>query len=154
MTSMNIHFETQKFSRTRIAELIDGLSVERLNRIPDGLDHNIIWTIGHILASQQFFMYKRTRLPFTIDAELIMKYRSGTKASSDVSKEEIEYLVAQLPKTWIDIQHDYEKGMFKQFDAFTSKRGVPIATIEDAIAFHTFHEGVHLGWIWMIRKLI
>ncbi len=151
---MKIHFDTLKFSRTRITELIDGLSVEQLNKIPEGLKSNIIWNVGHVLASQQLFMYKRTGLPFTIKPEITEKFKSGTEAKTDVTKEEVDYMKSILFTTLEKVQNDYNSREFKQFDAFVTKRGVEINTVESAIAFHTFHEGVHLGWIWTMRKLV
>ena len=146
--------DTLQFSRTRISELIDGLTVTQLNEIPKGINTNIIWNVGHILVSQQSFMYKRTGLPFTIKTDIIEKFKSGTKAETDISKEEIEYLKSILFEVLEQIKNDYNNNKFKQFDSFTTKRGVEINTIEDAMSFHTFHEGVHLGWIWTIRRLV
>lgn len=154
ITTMKIHFDTLKFSRTRLTELIENLTVEQLNKIPDGLKTNIIWNIGHLLASQQLFMYKRTGLPFTIKTEIIEKYKSGTHARTDVSEKEIEYLKSVLFDALTQIRSDFDNGKFKEFDSFVTKRGVEINTISDALSFHTFHEGVHLGWIWTIRKLV
>jgi DinB superfamily len=154
MEKLKIHFETLQFSRTRITELLEGLSVEQLNKIPEGLNTNIIWNVGHILVSQQLFMYKRTGLPFTVNAEIISKFKSGTEVKTDVTQEEIEYIISILFKTLEQVKIDFRKDKFKQFDTFKTKRGVEIKTIEDAINFHTFHEGVHLGWIWTIQKLV
>lgn len=154
MEKLKIHFDTLQFSRTRISELLEGLTVNQLNKIPEGLNTNIIWNVGHILVSQQLFMYKRTGLPFTVNADIISKFKSGTEVKTDVTQERIDYLKSVLFKTLNQIQTDYINEEFKQFDAFVTKRGVKINTVEDAINFHTFHEGVHLGWIWTIRKLI
>lgn len=151
---MKILFDTLNFSRTRITELTDGLTVEQLNTIPKGLNTNIVWNMGHILASQQLFMYKRTGLPFTIKTDVIEKFKSGTQAKTDATTEEIEYLKSVLFEVLEQVQSDFDNGKFKQFDSFVTKRGVEINTIKDALSFHTFHEGVHLGWIWTIRKLV
>jgi DinB superfamily len=151
---MKIILDTQKFSRTRITELMEGLTVEQLNKIPKGLNTNIIWNVGHIIASQQLFMYKRTGLPFTVNADIIEKFKSGTLVKTTITQEEIDYLKSILFKTFEQVKTDYMNGKFKQFDAFITKRGVEINTVEDALSFHTFHEGVHLGWIWTIRKLV
>jgi len=151
---MKIHFNTQSFSRTRITELIENLTDEQLNKIPNGLNTSIIWNVGHILTTQQLFMYKRTGLPFTIKMEIIDKFKSGTKADNKVSKEDIAYLKSILFTTLKQVKSDYNNEKFKQFESFTTKRGVAINSIENAIAFHTFHEGVHLGWIWIMRKLV
>ncbi len=154
MKPMKIHFDTLQFSRTRITELIEGLTDKQLTTIPTGLKTNIIWNIGHIISTQQLFMYKRTGLKFTIKTEIIDKFRSGTKASTEVVKDDMDYLKGILFSTLEQVQNDYNSGKFKQFESFTTKRGIAINSVESAIAFHTFHEGVHLGWIWTMRKLV
>ena len=50
-------------------------------------------------------------------------------------------------------QKDYESKIFNEFQPFETKAGVHIQTIEDAIAFHAFHEEVPLGWIATIAKM-
>jgi len=151
---MKINFETMKFCRTRISELIEGLTVEQMNKIPEGLNSRIIWNIGHILAAQQLFMYKRTGVPFIITPEIIHKYKPGIEVPTTVSEEEINQIKNLLFSTLEQVKMDYYDCKFKQFEAFTTKRGVAINSIEDAISFHTFHEGVHLGWLWTISKLV
>jgi len=151
---MKIHFDTLNFSRTRITELIENLTSEQLNKIPNGLNTSIIWNVGHILVTQQLFMYKRTGLPLTMKMEMIEKFKSGTKANNTVSKEDIAYLKSILFITIEGVKNDYNSDRLKKFESFTTKRGVEINSIESAIAFHTFHEGVHLGWIWTMKNLV
>jgi len=151
---MKIHFDTLQFSRTRITELIDSLSIEQLNKIPKNLNTNIIWNIGHILVTQQLFMYKRTGLTFTIKKEFIEKFKSGTIVPTNITQVEINYLKNALFTTLEQVKSDYNNNNFKKFESFTTKRGIVIDSVKKAIAFHIFHEGVHLGWIWTIRKLV
>jgi DinB superfamily len=153
-TNMETNFGTGLFSRKRILKFINGLTVEQLNKIPEGLDHNIIWNIGHILAMQQIFIYKKAGLPFIIKDEIVEKYRSGSSVSTAISEDEINYLKNKLLDTVGQIQEDYKNGKFKNYSSFVTKPGVAVDNIEDAISFHAFHEGVHLGWIWQIKKLV
>jgi hypothetical protein len=55
--------ETFKFilkSRQKFIELLDGLSIEQLNKIPTGFNNNIIWNFAHIVVSTQTLVYVRT----------------------------------------------------------------------------------------------
>jgi len=150
----NTNFATGLFSRKRIASIMDGLNADQLNTVPAGLDHNIIWNIGHIITSQQLFMYKRSDVPVKLSDEVIDNYKAGSPVRVDVPADEIEYLRGNLLKTLEQVRQDYETGVLKGFKAFELRSGVKLETIEDAISFHAFHEGVHLGWIITIAKLV
>ncbi len=133
---------------------MDKLSPDQLNLIPPGLNHSVIWNVGHILTSQQSFMYRKSGLPVKLEAKTMEAFKAGSSASTDVPAETIEYLRANLMPTLEQIEKDYEDAVFQEFQPFETKAGVKIHTIEDAIAFHAFHEGVHLGWMWTIAKLV
>ena len=57
---MNEIFEFIINSRQAFIQLIDSLSIEQLNKIPDGYNNNIIWNFGHIVVSTQTLCYVRT----------------------------------------------------------------------------------------------
>jgi hypothetical protein len=154
MKDMTINFDANLFSRNKINNLIEGLTNEQLNTIPNQLNHSIIWNIGHILAMQQIVVYKLSGQAPAIKEELVEKYKTGSTATTAVSDTEIDYLKEQLSKTLDQVKKDYQKGKFKNYKAFTTKAGVEVKNIEDAISFHTFHEGIHLGWIMQLKKLV
>jgi len=152
MTQTN--FDTAIFSRKRVSEFTKDLTIGQLNKIPDGLNHNIIWTMGHMLVSQQLMVYRRSSLPLNIKSELLERFKSGTAVTTSVSEEDVQY----IRDKWIELieqtREDYENGLFKTYDSFVTKLGIVVNTIEDALWFSTFHDGVHLGWIMEIRKLV
>jgi len=47
--------EIERLKKTRIflLDLIKDLTTEQLNEIPKGFNNNIIWNLGHLIASQQ-----------------------------------------------------------------------------------------------------
>lgn len=57
---MNEVFEFIINSRTAFIKLVDSLTIEQLNKIPDGYNNNIIWNFGHIVVSTQTLCYVRT----------------------------------------------------------------------------------------------
>ena len=47
---------------------------------------------------------------------------------------------------------DLRAGRFEQYRAYTTTPGVVLASVEDAVRFNLFHEGLHLGAILALRK--
>lgn len=154
MNNSNINIEIILFSRNRISKLIKGLTNDQLTTIPVGLDHSIIWNIGHILAMHQIVINKASGHPVGLKEEFIEKYKTGSSATTNISDSEIIYLKDQLLKSLESLKNDYTKKEFKHYNPFTTKAGISVKSIEDAISFHAFHEGIHLGWIMEIKKLV
>ena len=51
------------------------------------------------------------------------------------------------------IIQDYEAGAFEKFDPAKAHTGWPMESIEDTIAYHTIHEGIHIGVMLTLRRL-
>lgn len=52
-------FDILRKTRQYVLELIANLSMEQLNEVPAGFTNNIVWNLGHMLASQQGVCYLR-----------------------------------------------------------------------------------------------
>ena len=45
---MNLHIDKLKKSRKLTLKVIEGLTIEQLNKIPTGFSNNIIWNFCHV----------------------------------------------------------------------------------------------------------
>lgn len=52
------------------------------------------------------------------------------------------------------LEEDYSSGLFTHYELWTTPYGVSIASIEQAVNFIPFHEGLHMGTIKAQKKLI
>ncbi len=151
---MTTQFEILKVSRGLVIKKIEGLTHEQLHKIPEGFKNNIAWNVAHLVVTQQLLHYKLSGLQCLVPDELIEKYRKGTSPSEEISPEdfeEIKELFLGLPDTLIE---DYKEGIFKEYTEYTSSTGFVMTSIEDAISFNNFHEGIHLGAIMTLYKLV
>ena len=148
------NFGAAMVCRKRIAEFTADFTLDQLNKIPDGLNHNIIWNMGHMLVSQQLMTYRRSALPLKIEDELVAKFKSGTAVTTNVSESEVDYIRSKWVEVIEQTREDYDNGLFKTYDSFVTSRDVAVNTIEDGLWLSTFHDGVHLGWIWTMKKLV
>jgi hypothetical protein len=152
--AMKKEFEFIFNTRNNFIRLVSEMSVEQLNTIPHPFRNNIIWNLGHIIASQQILCYHLSKLPFTLDMELINQYKKGTVPPDFVDENSVQFLVKAATETIERMQSDYEKGIFIQFEPYTTAFGAKLETIEDGIKYMSIHDGIHFGYAMALRKLV
>lgn len=151
---MNIQFEILKNTRKFLLSIIEDLSIEELNEVPAGFNNNIIWNLGHLLASQQGLCYLRAGLPVTIEEKYYDSFKPGTKPDGIIDKEELEN-IRQLFLSAIDrFEKDYSENVFINYTPWTNRYGVQLINIEQALTFVNFHEGLHIGYVMALKKLV
>lgn len=151
---MQKHFEILKLSRQYIFKNIETFSVEQLNKIPDGFKNNIVWNIAHLVVTQQLICYKLSGLECDVSEEMIEKFQNGTAPTLAVSQEEFETISAQFLSLPEKLEQDFNKGIFKNYNEYTLSSELTLNSINDGIVFNTYHEGIHLGIILQLLKLI
>ncbi|CAA0156902.1 DinB family protein [Tenacibaculum maritimum] len=151
---MNTQFEVLKKSREIVLSKIDNLSLEQLHKTPKGFKNNIAWNLAHLVVTQQLLHYKLSGLNCLVPDELIEKYRKGTAPSETFTQEElneVKELFLGLPQT---LEEDYNAAIFKNYLGYTTSMDFNLTSIEDAIEFNNLHEGIHLGIIMALIKLV
>ena len=124
---------------------LESLSPETRRAIPAGFTNNVLWHAGHLMVTQQILCYKLSGLPMAVDAEELRRFAKGSSPAdwdSDPDDSEILEKLALLPQK---LRDDLIQGLFTTYEPYETSTGFVIASIEDAIAFNNFHEGVHLG---------
>lgn len=151
---MTHQFDILKKTRTAILKIIQPFSNEQLNKVPEGHKNNIAWNVAHLLVTQQLLCYKNAGLPMCLSDEMVDKYKKGTKTEGIVSAaefEEIKRLFIEMPEK---LEEDYNNGIFKNYNVYTTSLNVTLTDFDSALAFNNFHEGIHLGVLFGLRKLI
>lgn len=152
---MEFTFKNTENNRIFFIKFLDELSLEELNTIPSGYNNNIFWNIAHAMVTSQLLCYKLSGLPFTIDAAWVEAYKKGTKPEKEVTKEEVDTLKELLTSTLKQLKADYDAGKFKDFQTYTvSTNNSTLNSVEDALEFNQYHEGMHLGYILAQRKAL
>ncbi|WP_025741985.1 DinB family protein [Aquimarina pacifica] len=141
-----------RINRKGLEKILDGYSLEQLNEVPEGFNNNLFWNIAHVIVTQQLLMYKLSGLPMMIDDEMVVLYRKGTKTEKNATAEEVANVKELLLTTIDQTEEDLKKGVFINYKAYETSPGFIIRSVEDAINFNNFHEGIHLGYILALRK--
>tara|TARA_R110002020_G_scaffold9988_17_gene38782 strand:- start:490 stop:948 length:459 start_codon:yes stop_codon:yes gene_type:complete len=151
---MDFNFDVTLKNRLVLKQFLDRFSLEELNKIPDGFNNNIFWNIAHTVVTQQLLVYNLSGLKMNVSDDLVANYRKGTKPEGEVVQEEMSRVKDLLLSTIEQTETDYKKGLFENYKSYTVTTGTTLNSVEDAITFNNFHEGLHLGSILALRKAI
>ncbi|WP_278034583.1 DinB family protein [Flavobacterium nitratireducens] len=146
--------EITKTSRNMVSKLIQGYTLEQLNKVPAGFNNNLIWNVGHIVVTQQLLVYKLAGLPMMISDEFVKKYMKGTKTEHQATQEEVDEILSLLHATVEQTAKDIDNNLFQNFTEYPTSTGFVLKSNADSMEFNNFHEGLHIGVIMAIRKLV
>ncbi|HEY6142322.1 MAG TPA: DinB family protein [Flavobacterium sp.] len=151
---MNQTLNVNTTSRTMISKFLENHTLEQLNKIPEGFNNNLIWNIAHVIVTQQLLVYKLSGLPVMVSDEIIEKYKKGTKPEQEATQAEVDEIKSLLFKTIEKTKEDFNNGLFKNYNEYPTSTGFILTSAEGAMNFNNFHEGLHIGVMMSIRKLV
>lgn len=151
---MNKTIETIKETRLNLLKFVDDLTVDQLNEVPQGFNNNIIWNLGHVAAALLGVCYLRAGLKTRIDEAFYLRYKPDTKPEGYIDGSEVEKIKSLLFSTLGQFETDYRENLFVNYTAWTTRYGVELKDINDAVQFLLFHEGLHLGYVMALKRLV
>jgi hypothetical protein len=107
-----------------------------------------------MVATQQGVCYKRSGLPILITDDFWERYRTGSKPEGSVAGDEIAQIKQLLFVTLDQFEIDYNKKIFGNYTAWSTRYGVELADIDDALELLQYHEGLHSGIIMTLKRLV
>ena len=153
---MNKYFEVIRITRNNFIELVNSLSIEQLNKIPEGFNNNIVWNFCHIVVTTQALCYRLAGLNANIDAETINRYKKGSQPETFITQEEIN-LFKELAISNIDqLEVDYKNHVFDThpFTNYTTSFNTILNCVEDAISMIQTHDALHYGYAQAQRRSV
>ena len=151
---MNQQIDIIRKPRLHLLNIISNLSIAQLNQIPQGFNNNIFWNMGHMVAAQQGICYKRASLPPRIDESFFETFKPGTKPERIFTAGDLEHIKELMAVTLNQLEQDLQTDMFNNYTPFTTRYGADLNDINGAVSFLPFHEGLHIGAIVALKKLV
>jgi hypothetical protein len=106
------------------------------------------------MVTQQLLMYRLSGMPLNIEEGFVERYGKGSVATEEVSSEDIEFVRKNIIPLCERAQRDYEKGLFQNYKPYMTSTGIELKTLEESLKFSAFHDGIHLGVILSLKKLV
>jgi len=149
-------FETALFTRVSLLNILESKSYEKLVDIPENFKNSIFWNIAHLLVTQQLLCYKLSGLEIKIHQDLVGKYGKGAAAIAEAEPSDIQYVKDKdnLVSAMAQTKEDFNDGLFENFTPYMTSTGIELKSVEDAISFSTFHDGIHLGIVLSLMKIV
>lgn len=151
---MEKQFEILRANRGLILKIIGNLTLEQLNKIPNGFKNNIAWNVAHLVVTQQLLCYKLAGLNILITEEMVEAYQKGTAPSRDISQDELDTIKEQLVALPDTFEEDYKAAIFNKYKTYPTSVNVTLNNINEAFEFNNYHEGIHLGIILSLKKFV
>ncbi len=141
-------------TRQTLAALVDALPEEALITIPEGFNNHILWNVGHLVVTQQVLVYGLSGLQPNVSAEMMGAFRKGT-SPRDWDR---AWTLAEIREPFLSLpdqtEADLRAGRFETYREYTTTPGVTLRSVDDAVRFNQYHEGIHLGSVLALRKLV
>ena len=147
-------FETAVFTRKSLLQILDSMTEEQIVKIPESHRNSVFWNVAHLMVTQQLLTYRLSGLPLHIDEVFVERYGKGSEATEEVSDQDIEFVKKNIVLLCEESQQDYDKGLFRNYKPYMTSTGIELTSVEEALKFSAFHDGIHLGVILSLKKLV
>lgn len=147
-------FKTFRTVRFHMLREIDGLTEEQFLAIPEGRGDNILWNMGHALCSISRLAYRRSGFPLPIPEAYLELFGKGTAATDWKGPPDVQEVTQRFKDVPEEIELDYKAGKFEHYDPLELAPGHTIESVEEAVSFHCFHEGLHIGVIITLKQML
>ncbi|MEL6275207.1 MAG: DinB family protein, partial [Bacteroidota bacterium] len=129
---MSFPISILRTSRQNMLNLCGDLALEQLNHIPRGFNNNLIWNLGHVIATQQLLCYGLAQLPTPIERSFIDRYRKGTSPNGQVDGAEWTFIKDRLLSTVDTFEADLSRLDFSSFKTYPTSYGVELSNVGQA----------------------
>lgn len=138
-------------TRAHLLRLVEGLDRAALLHVPEGASNNVLWNLGHVAVTQQLLHYGLSGLPLGVSERLVAQCRKGTAPADWESPPDVPEVLDLLTALPPRLVADYEAGRFTAFRSYPTSTGIVLDSINQAIAFNAYHEGLHAS---TVRRLV
>ncbi len=144
-------FNQLKAYRDEILAVLEHVSPEEAEIIPQGFKNNIRWNLGHIYLDQYLWIQSVTKEKANVPEQFMSWFGYGTSPSNfDVNTPTFNELKLILKSQPFEIKNQYGSRLEEEFPP--TEMGMH--TIEQVLIRTIFHEGMHLQSILDILKMI
>ncbi len=144
-------------TRRGFIDLLAGLNLEQINKVPEGFNNNIAWNFGHISVSALALAFKTSGVKPAIEIPYFKKYGKGTRPETNIDAEELQALKDYALNAIDLIKAGIANNEFTNTDIIpytTATYGIPMTDIDEIIATIAMHDSLHYGIAKSISRIV
>ncbi|MBY6037670.1 DinB family protein [Fictibacillus nanhaiensis] len=144
-------FKNFELSRSFFMKHVESMDAEMADIQPEGFKNNILWNIGHVLTTAEYFMFGYPQKSASIPMNYLELFNKGTspadwKSEVPTLAELTSQLKDQLNRVKEIPEERLQEKLERPFFDFT--------TYGELVNFAAFHETYHLGQMHAMKKVI
>jgi hypothetical protein len=140
------------FVRKVTLKVLKDVTEEMADIVPEGFNNSIRWNIGHIFIDQYMWLYFKIPDELKLPDQYKELFGFGTKpADWKIQPPSLEELKALLRQQPVHIRQTFGHRLDEKLIEPTE---LGMSTIGEVIPRTLYHEGLHVGTILSIKKVI
>ena len=150
-------FNQLAFVRNQTLNLLDGVSEEMADRIPEGFRNTIRWNVGHIYVVVERFAFQYLGLPQNLPEGFKEQFEYGTSPlnTHEYRVPTLSELEELLKAQQVRIQETLSDRIDEKIiPPYTTSAGMKLETPKEFLTFNLYHEGMHLTVIKLYKELL
>jgi hypothetical protein len=141
-----------KAFRHNTLSVVEGLTEEEADFVPEGFNNNIRWNLGHIYLDQYDWLYHKTREDNPAPKHYRELFGYGSKPENwQKTPPTLEELRNRLMEQVQFIEQQFGYRLDQELDELTD---LDMSTFAEVLPRTFYHEGLHIGAIIAIRNTI
>ena len=150
---MKTEIELFRATRANTIGLLKGLTLDQINKIPEGFTGNIAWHIGHMVSTHKGLVYQLNSAPGGLEQDFVVTYKQGSVPESPIDQAEFEFITAELLNQVDELEADLAKeGFFGDNIPYATSYNYDLNSLEECVKFSNLHQALHLGYIMALKR--
>ncbi|OPA73771.1 hypothetical protein BVG16_27190 [Paenibacillus selenitireducens] len=151
-------FTQMSFVRSQTLKILDGVTEDMADQVPEGFRNTIRWNLGHIYVVLERFAFQYLGLPLQMPEGFKEHFENGTSplnrhdSVTVPSLQELEVLLnGQIDRIREALQHRLDEELAQPY---TTSLGMTLATPQQFLSFSLYHEGMHVSVIKLYKAIL
>ncbi|KZE68920.1 formate dehydrogenase [Fictibacillus phosphorivorans] len=147
----HLTIQNVELSRGFFLKHLEGMTAELAEIQPEGFNNNILWHVGHVLTTAEYFLFGFPEKSLNLPKHYIELFNRGT-SPKDWKREvpALAELKQQLAEQLERIKQIPEERLHEKLE----KEFFNFKTFGELVNFAVFHETYHLGQMHAIKRII
>lgn len=154
---MNDSMKMFKYSRTSTLILLPKLEESLWDIQPENWPNTIRWNAGHVYAETERFLHDADNDYEITHPEWMDSFLDGSRPSEWTEEDNVpskNEIIEALKEQEKRIETFFEGKLDNKADKVRDLNGTLLDTVDAALQFVTWHEGIHLGVVKSLRLVL